>query len=238
MRWNSCDVLWLSLLLSAGVNPASAEPTGSIGGSVRGPDGSRLPGVVLSLALADGSQRLRIVTTAAGLYFVSELGPGTYTLDGGTRWLRDPHRVRHGRGRPAHTARSVLALAMVEEHVEVVGAGPREASNWAGFARSPHETWPTPPTAARHRPDCARRGIAGDIVFRGLQSRDLTVVIDGQRVQGACPNHMDPPSFHVDLAEVQRVEVAKGPFDVRHQGSLGGVVNVVTQRPAAAAGMA
>ena len=42
---------------------------------------------------------------------------------------------------------------------------------------------------------------------------------------------MDPPSFHVDFAQVDRVEVAKGPFDVKNQGSLGGVVNIVTRRP-------
>jgi iron complex outermembrane receptor protein len=44
---------------------------------------------------------------------------------------------------------------------------------------------------------------------------------------------MDPPSFHVDFAEVERIEVAKGPFDVRNQGSLGGAVNIVTRRPEA-----
>ena len=55
-------------------------------------------------------------------------------------------------------------------------------------------------------------------MLRGLQSRDLNVLIDGQRVYGACPNHMDPAAFHVDFAEVDRVEVGKGPFDVKNQG--------------------
>jgi len=66
-----------------------------------------------------------------------------------------------------------------------------------------------------------RKGaIANEVVLRGLQSRDLNVLVDGQRAYGACPNHMDPPAFHVDFAEVERIEVSKGPFDVRHQGSL------------------
>jgi iron complex outermembrane receptor protein len=30
---------------------------------------------------------------------------------------------------------------------------------------------------------------------------------------------------------VERVEVGKGPFDVRYQGSMGGLVNIVTRRP-------
>ncbi|HEX6849802.1 MAG TPA: TonB-dependent receptor [Candidatus Polarisedimenticolaceae bacterium] len=75
-------------------------------------------------------------------------------------------------------------------------------------------------------------GVANEVVVRGFQSRDLNVLIDGERVYGACPNHMDPPAFHVDFAEVERIEVGKGPFDVLHQGSLGGTVNVVTRRPA------
>lgn len=69
------------------------------------------------------------------------------------------------------------------------------------------------------------------MVVRGLQRGDPNVLVDGQRVHGACPNRMDPAAFHVDFAEVERVDVARGPFDVRHQGSLGGVVNVVTRRP-------
>jgi iron complex outermembrane receptor protein len=64
-----------------------------------------------------------------------------------------------------------------------------------------------------------------------LQSRDLNVLIDGERIYGACPNHMDPPAFHVDFSQVERVDVGKGPFDVRYQGSLGGIVNIVTRRP-------
>lgn len=52
-------------------------------------------------------------------------------------------------------------------------------------------------------------GIASDVVLRGLQSRDLNVLIDGERLYGACPNHMDPPSFHVDFAQVERIDVAR-----------------------------
>jgi iron complex outermembrane receptor protein len=55
------------------------------------------------------------------------------------------------------------------------------------------------------------------------------VLIDGERIYGACPNHMDPPAFHVDFSEVDRIDVGKGPFDVKNQGSLGGVINVVTR---------
>jgi iron complex outermembrane receptor protein len=125
-----------------------------------------------------------------------------------------------------------LDVAAFRETVSVIGAAPRgsveaselretgasdvgEALGWkAGLWR-------------------LRRGAIGnDIVLRGLQSRDLNVLIDGQRVYGACPNHMDPAAFHVDFAEVERVEVGKGPFDLKSQGGLGGTVNIVTRKPA------
>jgi iron complex outermembrane receptor protein len=77
-----------------------------------------------------------------------------------------------------------------------------------------------------------RKGAVGnDVSLNGFHSRNLTVLIDGERIYGACPNSMDPAVFHADFAEVDRLEIAKGPFDIRHQGSLGGLVNVVTRAP-------
>jgi iron complex outermembrane recepter protein len=73
-------------------------------------------------------------------------------------------------------------------------------------------------------------GIANDIVLRGFQGGDLNTLIDGIRIYGACPGHMDPAAFHVDFAEVERVEVTKGAFDLANQGSLGGSVNIIRKR--------
>jgi iron complex outermembrane receptor protein len=74
-------------------------------------------------------------------------------------------------------------------------------------------------------------GIANDVVLRGFYRDNINVLIDGGRVYGACPNRMDPPAFHVDFSEVERIEVIKGPFDVRHQGSMAGLVNIITKKP-------
>jgi iron complex outermembrane recepter protein len=77
-----------------------------------------------------------------------------------------------------------------------------------------------------------RKGaIANDIVLRGFQGSDLNVLVDGMRIFGACPSNMDPAAFHVDFAEVERIELTKGSFDVTNQGSLGGAVNIVRRRP-------
>ncbi len=74
-------------------------------------------------------------------------------------------------------------------------------------------------------------GYANDIALRGLNRDRLNVIIDGQKVHGAGPNRMDPPVLQVDPTELASVEVIKGPFDVRHPGSLGGAIELRTSRP-------
>ncbi len=74
-------------------------------------------------------------------------------------------------------------------------------------------------------------GIANDIVLRGFKGSNLNVLFDGARIYNACPNRMDPPIFHIDFAEVESIEVIKGPFDIRRYGSVGGTINVKTVKP-------
>jgi iron complex outermembrane receptor protein len=75
-----------------------------------------------------------------------------------------------------------------------------------------------------------RKGaIANDIVLRGLQRDDINVLMDGIRIQGGCPSRMDPPAFHFDFAEVESIEVVKGPYDLTYAGSMGGLVNVISK---------
>ncbi len=77
-----------------------------------------------------------------------------------------------------------------------------------------------------------RKGaIASDVVVRGLQGDDINVFLDGVRIHGGCPSRMDPPSFHFDFAEVDTIDVIKGPYDVENPGSLGGVINAVSGQP-------
>jgi len=42
---------------------------------------------------------------------------------------------------------------------------------------------------------------------------------------------MDPPSFHFDFAEVESVEIIKGPYDLRNPGGIGGMINAVSKAP-------
>lgn len=78
---------------------------------------------------------------------------------------------------------------------------------------------------------CVHKGaIANDIVLRGFQRDNINVLVDGVRLHGACPNRMDPPAFHYDFAQVEDVQVLKGPYDVTNPGGLGGLVQVRTKK--------
>jgi len=73
--------------------------------------------------------------------------------------------------------------------------------------------------------------IANDVVLRGLQGDNINVFLDGVRLYGGCPSRMDPPSFHFDFAEVDSIEIIKGPYDLYNAGSMGGMVNAVSKDP-------
>ena len=60
---------------------------------------------------------------------------------------------------------------------------------------------------------------------------DEIVVLGQVRLHGACPNRMDPPAFHYDFAEVEYVQILKGPYDLANPGSLGGLVEATSKKP-------
>jgi iron complex outermembrane recepter protein len=71
-------------------------------------------------------------------------------------------------------------------------------------------------------------------VLRGLSGERLAVLIDGNRVQRACTFGMDMGLATIDPSTVERVEILTGPGSTAYgSGNVGGVINVVTRRPAA-----
>lgn len=225
------EVLVLASCLAAA--PLAAEPErGHIAGAVTSQDGARLPGVALGITGGPEGASVRQSTGSLGTFRSPGLAPGVYevraVLAGFDEGLAAGVEVRAGEETRLHL---VLAVATLRETVSVVGEAPGSTLEAAGLRELPAhdlgEALGTQPGLWRLR----KGGLANEVVLRGLQSRDLNVLIDGQRVYGACPNHMDPAAFHVDFAEVERVEVGKGPFDLKNQGSLGGTVNVVTRKP-------
>lgn len=201
-------------------------------GFVSGPDGAGLPGAQITIRPAGNPASILVVTGGRGVYRATNLQAGTYELQ--AQLIGFEPLTLTDQSLSAGETRTVdfkLSIATIRELVHVIGTAPRDSLEASeareSSARDVGEALASTAGVWKVR----KGGIANDIVMRGLESRDLNVLIDGQRIYGACPNYMDPPSFHADFSEVDRVEVGKGPFDVKNQGSLGGVVNIVTRNP-------
>jgi iron complex outermembrane receptor protein len=220
------------LLLMLGGLAAAGQRTATLSGVAIAADGARLPGVVLILVNPDTGATMEAVSSDAGVFVIGNLPPGRYQLEATLSGF-EPCRVT-GIALSAGASLTLevrLDVATLRETVQVVGTAAGlsvEAFEMReSRARDLGEALAAVPGLVKVR----KGGVANDLVVRGLQGKDLTVLIDGQRLDGACPGKMDPPAFHVDFAEVTRVEISRGPFDVKNQGGLGGTVNVVTERP-------
>ena len=227
-------ILACLLLLPSQPLPAQTAPDGSgeLTGRVLAADGSGLPGAAVILTSAKTGAVVKAATGEGGIYRFPGLPAGAYDLRVEAPGFRPA--VESGITIAAAGSRTVdfrLAFDTIQEVITVVGTAPRSSFESAevrqSAARDVGEAVAVTPGIWKLR----KGGIGNDVVVRGFRSQDMNILVDGQRIYGACPNHMDPAAFHADFAEVDRVEVGKGPFDVRHQGSLGGIVNVVTRKP-------
>ncbi|WP_127470672.1 TonB-dependent receptor domain-containing protein [Thiomicrorhabdus aquaedulcis] len=95
-------------------------------------------------------------------------------------------------------------------------------------------------TALRQIPgvDAARMGGHGvDLNIRGQQSSQLNVLIDGAKIEGGCPNRMDPPTAYAELSSFDSVTVIKGVNSVTYgAGGSGGTVLFERNAPTFEAG--
>jgi len=75
-------------------------------------------------------------------------------------------------------------------------------------------------------------GVNLDPVIRGFKFNQLNIQVDnGLRMEGGCPNRMDPVTSHVESGDIEAIEVVKGPFALRYGPVMGGVVNMLTINP-------
>ncbi len=211
---------------------ASAQSRFSVSGSVSSSDGARLPHASVLLVDAASGREFRTTSDDLGSFFLDRLPAGDYVLVAAFPGL-EPRTIQPvavgATAAPMLTI--VLEPARVLEMVTVSAAVPRDSVEVTEVRESSARDVGELLSEHAGLWKLRKGAIANDVVLRGLQSRDLNILIDGERLYGACPNHMDPPAFHVDFSQVERVDVGKGPFDVRYQGSLGGIVNIVTRRP-------
>ena len=69
-------------------------------------------------------------------------------------------------------------------------------------------------------------------VLRGFKYEQLNVQFDGGvHSTNACPNRMDPGISQISIEEIEKVEIIKGPYNVRFGPAFGGIINVISKRP-------
>lgn len=77
-----------------------------------------------------------------------------------------------------------------------------------------------------------RGGFGLDPVVRGNATGRLNIRVDGLTSSAAaCPNRMDPPTSHIRLSDIERVEVHHGPHALQFGPSFGGTINFIRQQP-------
>lgn len=71
-----------------------------------------------------------------------------------------------------------------------------------------------------------------DLVIRGQQANQLTVIDSGSLTYGACPNRMDPPSSTLSILRADRIIVDRGYASVTNgAGGTGGTVRLERDTP-------
>lgn len=75
-------------------------------------------------------------------------------------------------------------------------------------------------------------GSSIDPVIRGFRFSQLSVMADdGLRVEGGCPNRMDPVTSHIESDDIQSIDIIKGPYALCYGPVLGGTVRLNTFKP-------
>lgn len=179
------------------------------------------------------------ITDRFGMFYCRSLKPGTYALEF-THLGYEPYsekiELKAGATHKIKVAlRSrVRELSAIEVREQLIKEVP--------YIRASLEREEIERSAARDIGDILRTqpnvsgirkgGVAIDPVVRGFRFGQLNVQVNnGQKIEGGCPNRMDPTVAHIEVEDIQEIEIIKGPYALRYGPSMGGVVNMKTTRP-------
>lgn len=217
------------LLAALSTLPLRAE-TRTLNGLVVDRAGDPVPDALLELACPPEKPGIRVQADRWGR-ILAPLPPGVVCRLTAPAFGDSGTTVRLDLPPDASGAITVhLDLARFDDAIEVGALAAGESldsrSLRESFARDAGEALALLPGLAKIR----KGGIANDIVMRGQKGDALAVRIDGHALHGACPNRMDPPAFHIDFAEIERIVVERGPFDAT-TGGLAGSIDILSRKP-------
>ncbi|WP_044411073.1 TonB-dependent receptor domain-containing protein [Thiomicrospira microaerophila] len=71
-----------------------------------------------------------------------------------------------------------------------------------------------------------------DVLIRGQGQSAVTVLIDGGKIEGGCPNRMDPPTSYSEISSFDSITVIKGVQSLQYGvGGTGGTVLLEREKP-------
>jgi iron complex outermembrane recepter protein len=78
-----------------------------------------------------------------------------------------------------------------------------------------------------------KKGAGGiDPVVRGFKYSQVSVQLNnGTRIEGGCPNRMDPTAAHVNINDISNISILKGPFALKYGTAFGGLIILETYKP-------
>lgn len=81
--------------------------------------------------------------------------------------------------------------------------------------------------------DADRMGGHGlDTVIRGQTQSQLNILLDGAKIEGGCPNRMDPPTSYAEVSSYDKVTVIKGVKSLEYgAGGTGGTILFEREAP-------
>lgn len=72
-------------------------------------------------------------------------------------------------------------------------------------------------------------GTSIDPVIRGFKYNQLLIITDDAvKIEGGCPNRMDPATSHIEAEDLSDIEVLKGPYSMRYGANFGSVIRLQT----------
>ena len=246
-----CSLAALIVLVSLALtNTAYCEDRGGISGAVVDASGSVVVGARVKLLDSHEVLQQSVVTGSDGTFTFADLPNGGYTVLVEHRGFETAREETAISGRSAAPSlRITLLVATVRQTVDVTTAGMYVVPDALGATRTDTPIMETPvsikviPQQVMKdqqvvRLDEAVQNVSGVIPnndsygtndsfsIRGFDAMEMTYE-DGLRL-----DQYSNAGFPIDMANVERLEVVKGPASVMYgQAEPGGVVNIITKQP-------
>lgn len=216
--------LFLALLFLAGPASAGTEDA-RMRLTVLGADtGDPVPGASISV---EGG--LAALADSAGVAELAGLERGDRVTISAVGFFNKTVLLDDGSGR-AITA--YLRSRVIDLRREVTVYGTRLPPAGGSYKAADGRTSTEAMLAAVGGVDMIRRANFGlDPTVRGGRGGQVGVTIDGMKVFPACVDQMDPVTGYVENENLDKLEVARGAFDLTQGQAIGGNINLITRKP-------